>query len=74
MTREFTNGPPQRLPAYNFLSQYYFYTLFLEKFCRFSLQTLAKFEAAKTGSNVGFLRLTAVRGGGNPAWQKGIIN
>ena len=33
---------------------------FLQKFCRFSLQTLTKFEAAKTGSGVGFLRLTAV--------------
>ena len=27
---------------------------------RFSLQTLAKFEPAKAGSGVGFLRLTAV--------------
>ena len=60
MTREFTNGYPQRLPACYFLSQYYFYNIFLQKSCRFSLQTLAKFEAAKTGSGVGFLRLTAV--------------
>ena len=49
-----------RLPACNFLSQYYFYNIFLQKSCRFSLQTLAKFEATKTGSGVGFLRLTAV--------------
>ena len=34
--------------------------IFLQKSCRFSLQTLTKFEAAKTGSGVGFLRLTAV--------------
>ena len=27
MTREFTNGCPQRLPACNFLSQYYFYNI-----------------------------------------------
>ena len=60
MTREFTNGHPQRLPACNFLLQYYFYNIFLQKSCRFSLETLAKFEAAKTGSCVGFLRLTAV--------------
>ena len=37
-----------------------FYNIFLQKSCRFSLQTLTKFEAAKTGSGVGFLRLTAV--------------
>ena len=54
MTWEFTNGPPQRLPAYNFLSQYYFYTIFLQKSCRFSLQNLAKFEAAKTGNGADF--------------------
>ena len=51
---------PQGLPACNFLSQYYFYNIFLQKSYRFSLQTLAKFEAAKTGTGVGFLRLTAV--------------
>ena len=33
---------------------------FSYKSSRFFLQTLAKFEAAKTGSGVGFLRLTAV--------------
>ena len=60
MTREFTNGRPLRLPAFNFLSQYYFYYISLQKYCRFSLQTLAKFEAAKIGSAVGFLRLTAL--------------
>ena len=60
MTREVTNEHPQGLPACNFLSQYYFYNIFLQKSYRFSLQTLAKFEAAKTGSGVGFLRLTAV--------------
>ena len=49
-----------RLPACNFLSQYYFYNIFLQKSCMFSLQTLAKFEVTKTGSGVGFLRLTAV--------------
>ena len=47
MTREFTNGYPQRLPACNFLSQCYFYDIFAQKSCRFSLQTLTKFEAAK---------------------------
>ena len=62
MTREFTNGHPQRLPACNFLSQYYFYNIFLQKSRRFSFQILAKFEAAKTGSGIGFLRLTAVWG------------
>ena len=36
------------------------YNIFLQKSCRFSLQILTKFEAAKTGSGVGFLRLTAV--------------
>ena len=60
MTSEFTNGHPQRLPACNFLSQYYFYNIFLQKSHGFPLQTLAKFEATKTGSGVGFLRLTAV--------------
>ena len=60
MTRTFSDGHPKVLPACNFLSQYYFYNVFLQKSCRFSLQTLAKFEATKTGSGVGFLRLTAV--------------
>ena len=60
MTRTFGDGHPKVLPACNFLSQYYFYNIFLQKSCRFSLQTLTKFEAAKTGSGVGFLRLTAV--------------
>ena len=60
MTRTFSDGHSKVLPAYNFLSQYYFYNIFLQKSCRFSLQTLTKFEAAKTGSGVGFLRLTAV--------------
>ena len=60
MTRTFSDGHPKVLPACNFLSQYYFYNIFLQKSCRFSLQTLTKFEAAKTGSGVGFLRLTAV--------------
>ena len=36
------------------------YNIFLQKSCRFSLQTLTKFEVVKTGSGVGFLRLTAV--------------
>ena len=60
MTRKYSDGHPKVLPACNFLSQYYFYNIFLQKSCRFSLQTLTKFEAAKTGSSVGFLRLTAV--------------
>ena len=60
MTRTFSDGHPKVFPACNFLSQYYFYNIFLQKSCRFSLQTLTKFEAAKTGSGVGFLRLTAV--------------
>ena len=60
MTRTFSDGHPTVLPACNFLSQYYFYNIFLQKSCRFSLQTLTKFEVAKTGSGVGFLRLTAV--------------
>ena len=60
MTRTFSDGHPKVLPACNFLSQYYFYNIFLQKSCRFSFQTLTKFEAAKTGSGVGFLRLTAV--------------
>ena len=33
---------------------YYFYNIFLQKSCRFSLQTHTKFEAVKTGSGVGF--------------------
>ena len=60
MTRTFSDGHPKVLPACSFLSQYYFYKIFLQKSCRFSLQTLTKFEAAKTRSGVGFLRLTAV--------------
>ena len=60
MTKEFTNGHPQRIPACNFLSQYYFFNIFLQKSRRFSFQFLAKFEATKTGSGVGCLRLTAV--------------
>ena len=67
MTRTFSDGYPKVLPACNFLSQYYFYNIFLQKYCRFSLQTLTKFEAAKTGSGIGFLRLTAVCGGPNQA-------
>ena len=53
MTRTFSDGHPKVLPACNFLSQYYFYNIFLQKSCRFSLQT---------GSGVGFLRLTTVWG------------
>ena len=49
MTRTFSDGHPKALPACNFLSQYYFYNIFLQNSCRFSLQTLTKFEAAKTG-------------------------
>ena len=64
MTRTFSDGHPKVLPACNFLSQYYFYNIVLQKSRRFSLLTLTvtltKFEAAKTGSGVGFLRLTAV--------------
>ena len=60
MARTFSDGHLKVLPACNFLSQYYFYNIFLHKSCRFSLQTLTKFEAAKTGSGVGFLRLTTV--------------
>ena len=60
MTRTFSDRHPKVLPACNFLSQYYFCNIFLQKSCRFSLQTLTKFEAAKTGSGIGFLRLTAV--------------
>ena len=63
MIRTFSDGHPKVLPACNFLSQYYFYNIFLQKSCRFSLQTLTKFEASKTGSGVGFLRLTAVCSG-----------
>ena len=58
ITRKFTNGHPQRLPACNFLSQYYFYNIFPQKSCR-AFHT--KFKGAKTGSGVGFLCLTAVR-------------
>ena len=58
MTRTFSHGHPKVLPACNFLSLYYFYNIFLQKSCRFSLQTLTKFEAAKTGSGVGFLRFS----------------
>ena len=43
-----------------FSPEYYFYNIFLKTSCRLSLQTIAKFEKAKTGSGVGFLRLTAV--------------
>ena len=50
MTRTFSDGHPKVLSACNFLSQYYFYNIFLQKSCRFSLQTLTKFEAAKTQS------------------------
>ena len=39
MTREFSNEHPKVLPACNFLSQDYFYNIFLQKSCRFSLQT-----------------------------------
>ena len=60
MTRTFSDGHPKVLPACNFLSQYYFYNIFPQKSCRFSLQTLTKFEDAKTGSGVVFFRLTAV--------------
>ena len=46
MTRTFSDGHPKVLPACNILSQYYFYNIFLQKSCRFSLQTLTKFEAS----------------------------
>ena len=39
MTRTFSDGHPKVLPACSFLSQYYFYNIFLQKSCRFSLQT-----------------------------------
>ena len=71
MTRTFSDGHPKVLPACNFLSQYYFYNIFLQKSCRFSLQTLTKFEAAKTGSGVGFLRLTAVCYLSGMAYERG---
>ena len=61
MTRKFTDGRPQRLSVCKFLSQYYFYNISLQKSCRCSLQTREKFEALKTGSGVGLLRLAAVR-------------
>ena len=67
MTRKFSDGHLKVLPACNFLSQYYFYNIFLQKSCRFSLQTLTKLEAAKTGSGVGILRLTAVWEAGHRA-------
>ena len=57
MTRELTNGHPQRRPACNFLSQYYFYNIFL-RLAGF-LSNSCKFGAAKIGSGVVFLRLTA---------------
>ena len=74
MTRTFSDGHPKVLPACNFLSQYYLYNIFLQKSCRFSLQTLlnTKFEAAKTGSGVGFLRLTAVFM--TPQWREELVN
>ena len=73
MTRKFSDGHPKVLPACNFLSQYYFYNIFLQKSSRFALQTLTKFEAAKTGSGVGLLRLTAVCSvsGGRPTADRG---
>ena len=60
MIRKFSDRPPKVLPACNFFSQCYFYNIFFQTSCRFCLQTLTKFEAAKTGSGVEFLRLTAV--------------
>ena len=63
MTREVTTGHPQRLTSCNFLSQYHFYNILIS-FKRLTgflfSQILAKFEASKTGSGVGFLHLTAV--------------
>ena len=44
MTRQFTNGHPQRLPACNFLSQYLFYNIFLLKYYRFSLRWIFAFD------------------------------
>ena len=44
LTRTFSDGHPKVLPACNFLSQYYFYNIFLQKSCRFSLQTLTKYR------------------------------
>ena len=60
MTRKFTNGHPQRLPACNFFFQYYFFITFFYKSLVSFLFKFAKFEAAKTGSGVAFLRLIAV--------------
>ena len=41
---------------------------FSYKSCRFSLQTLAKFEAPKNGSGVGLLGLTAARAATTGQW------
>ena len=51
---KFNNCYPLSLPARTFLSQCYFYNVFLQKSCTVSLETLTKFEAAKTGSGVGY--------------------
>ena len=46
VTRGVSDEHPQRLAACNFLSQYYFYSIFLQKSRRFSLQILSKLEAS----------------------------
>lgn len=61
MTREVSNCHPPSLRADNFAYNCPFLTFFLRKSCTFSLQTLTEFEAAKTGSGVRFLPLTAVK-------------
>ena len=60
MTREFTNMDILRDSELVIFSHSTTFTIFLLKSRRFSFQVLAKFEGARTGSGVGFLRLTAV--------------
>ena len=50
---KFDNCFPLSFPARTFLSQCYFYNVFLQTSYRLSLPTLTKYEAAKTGSGLG---------------------
>ncbi len=54
MDGKFDNWFPLSFLTWNFLSPYYFYNNFSQKFAHFRVKFLEKFEAAKTGRGVIF--------------------
>lgn len=60
-TLELSNEHSQSVPACRIVSQSDFHNVFPQRSSIFFLQTLTNFEASKSGSGAGFLRLTIVR-------------